>query len=212
MALWPESQVLSPSTKTVKKKKKKSIFSGGCKHCGCPVLNREHLAQTIVFLPYLLRVRSFRLSKTEGKLDFTANFPMGSTGETSTGTLHHYTEQLQSLNEHVNYSWLWGPECQPCIINQQINILKLWWETHSVEALLQQSDKQQILQQKVVATQQHLCKTPHNGVKNIVRKLFLILPFPYGDCFPSAQPLILCVILCNNHQSICLSNPLCNLF
>lgn len=54
-----------------------SIFSGGCEHCGCPVLNREHLAQTIVFLPYLLRVRSFRLSKTEGKLDFTANFPYG---------------------------------------------------------------------------------------------------------------------------------------
>ena len=38
-------------------------------------------------------------------------------------------------------------------------------------------DKQQNLQQKVVATQQHLCRTPHNRVKNIARKLFFILPF-----------------------------------
>ena len=74
---WHLTRILSPLPSTKTAAKKKSIFSGGYEHCGFPVLNREHLAHAIVFMPYLLRVLIFNLSETEGKLDFTANFPYG---------------------------------------------------------------------------------------------------------------------------------------
>lgn len=117
---WHLTRILSPLPST-KLQPKKNPFSPVAMSIVASQFLTENIWRMQLFSCRICLESLFpTFLKQKESLILLQIFPMGSAGETSIGTLHHYTDQLQILNEHVNYSWLWGPECQLYIINQQM--------------------------------------------------------------------------------------------